>query len=40
MDCKFCGKELADGAAFCPECGKAVEESTVVETATQKKNLS
>lgn len=39
MDCKFCGKELADGAAFCPECGKAVEESLVVETKAQKKKF-
>lgn len=26
MNCKFCGKELAENAAFCPECGKSVTE--------------
>lgn len=26
MNCKFCGKELDEGAAFCPECGKSVNE--------------
>jgi len=24
MFCNFCGKQLRDGAKFCPECGKAV----------------
>ena len=27
MHCKFCGKELAEGAAFCPDCGKGVNET-------------
>lgn len=31
MHCKFCGKELAEGAVFCPDCGKGVN-----ETATNK----
>ncbi len=27
MNCQFCGKELNEGAAFCPECGKSVNEA-------------
>ncbi len=26
MHCKFCGKELNEGAVFCPDCGKGVNE--------------
>ena len=33
MNCKFCGKELMEDAAFCPECGKSTTEE-VVETVT------
>lgn len=22
MFCKYCGKEIPDGSAFCPECGQ------------------
>lgn len=22
MYCKYCGKEMGDGARFCPSCGK------------------
>lgn len=28
MFCKNCGKELADGVKFCPECGTNQKEST------------
>lgn len=27
MFCKFCGKQIPDGAAFCPECGKPANTS-------------
>ncbi len=27
MFCKNCGKEMADGVAFCPSCGQAVTQS-------------
>ncbi len=33
MFCQNCGKELPEGAAFCPECGAKVTE-TVTETVT------
>ncbi len=33
MFCQNCGKELPEGAAFCPECGTKVAE-TVTETVT------
>lgn len=39
MNCKFCGKELVENAAFCPECGKSVTEeveATVENAATSE----
>ena len=30
MNCKFCGKELAENVAFCPECGKSTAETETV----------
>lgn len=33
MFCVKCGKELSDGAAFCPHCGAAVENTTPVTPA-------
>lgn len=27
MFCKFCGAQVADNAAFCPSCGKALKEA-------------
>ena len=40
MTCKFCGKELSEGAAFCPECGKNVEETVVEEIKAPKKKFN
>lgn len=34
MFCKNCGKELADGAAFCAECGTRVEPVSAAPAAT------
>lgn len=33
MFCKFCGKGIPDGAAFCPECGKSLK---TIEIQAQK----
>ncbi len=44
MFCKYCGAELADGAAFCTKCGKQLKEenqeqekTAQIETGAQKK---
>lgn len=31
MYCKNCGKEISEGARFCPYCGKSVADETVVD---------
>lgn len=35
MYCKNCGKEMVDGAKFCPSCGVAVVGETIQATAPQ-----
>ena len=32
MNCNFCGKELKEGAKFCTECGRKVEEAKTGDT--------
>ena len=36
MYCKNCGKEIADGAAYCSTCGTKVDESIVVNVNVPK----
>ncbi len=37
MFCNFCGKEIAEGVAFCPECGANLEQPEVIaEVATEE----
>ncbi|MBQ0065628.1 MAG: DUF4339 domain-containing protein [Firmicutes bacterium] len=31
MICKYCHSEISDNAKFCPECGKKVEDDSIVE---------
>lgn len=31
MYCRKCGKEIPDGAKFCPNCGKKTDDTTVEE---------
>lgn len=36
MFCKFCGKEIEDGAKFCPSCGKNLEREEEIILANGK----
>ena len=33
--CKYCGREMAEGAKFCPNCGAAVVPDTIVPETTR-----
>ena len=37
MNCKKCGKELADGAKFCDQCGTKLEEDIIVKPQEETK---
>lgn len=34
MFCKNCGREIGDGAAFCPGCGTAVAKAAGTDSAS------
>ncbi len=36
MRCPYCSKEIEDGAAFCPNCGQAIQSDSEVDTATDR----
>lgn len=38
--CQKCGKEIDEGAAFCPGCGSAVEQQNSGQTTTQQAQAS
>ena len=40
MFCKNCGKEIADGTKFCPQCGAIQENQTNVVASTERKNAN
>ncbi len=37
MNCKYCGKELDEGAVFCTECGQSQETAPVEQTEVVEK---
>lgn len=40
MFCQNCGKELPEGAGFCPECGSKITENVTVGLKTEAKTVS
>lgn len=36
MKCEFCGEEIPESAAYCPKCGRAVQEKTYEQTVIEE----